>query len=46
VKAAIAAGELGSALEHYLRAGVFEGRFLDSESVPNTKRWLAILGRG
>lgn len=46
VRAAIAAGELKSALEHYLRAGAFEGRFLDPESEPNTKRWLAILGRG
>ena len=45
VKAAIASGDVESALDHYLRAGAFEARFPNSESVADSKRWLAILGR-
>jgi hypothetical protein len=45
VKAAIATGDVESALDHYLRAGAIEARCPNSESVANTKRWLAILGR-
>jgi hypothetical protein len=45
VKAAIATGNVQSALDHYVRAGVYEARFPNSESVANTKRWLALLGQ-
>ena len=45
VEVAIAAGALESALDHYVRFGALEGRSPNLESVANTKRWLAILGR-
>jgi hypothetical protein len=46
VRAVINAGSgVASALDHYLQAGVFEGRFPNPEGELNVKQWNAILGR-